>query len=146
MTTRPRLVPELAVDDVIQSLTFWVDLVGFAVKYARPEQGFAYLTLDGADIMLDQRDRGDPARRGIWDTGPLQRPYGRGVNFELQIDNLAEMLARIETQGWPIFFGPEERWYRAGAIEIGVLQVLLQDPDGYLLRLQQRLGERPVTA
>jgi hypothetical protein len=37
---------------------------------------------------------------------------------------------------------PEEKWYRTGARETGVRQFLVQDPDGYLLRLQQRLGER----
>jgi hypothetical protein len=27
-------------------------------------------------------------------------------------------------------------------VEIGVQQFLVQDPDGYLVRLQQRIGER----
>ncbi len=141
---RPSLVPELDVTDVILSLTFWVDLLGFSVKYARLEDGFAYLVHEGAEIMLDQRNRGPVERRGLWETCPLERPFGRGLNLELQVDDLAEMLRRVEAQGWPIFFGPEDRWYRAGSIEIGVRQLLLQDPDGYLVRLQQKIGERPV--
>lgn len=139
-----RLVPELTVTNVIQSLVFWVDLLGFAVAYARPEEGFAYLTRDGAELMLDQRDRGSPDRRGVWETGPLELPFGRGINFQLQLDDIGELLERIEAQGWPVFFGPEERWYRIKDREIGVRQLLLQDPDGYLVRLQQRTGERPV--
>jgi catechol 2,3-dioxygenase-like lactoylglutathione lyase family enzyme len=140
----PRLVPALAVTDVVQSLVFWVDLLGFAVKYARMEEGFVCLTRDGADIMLDQRDRGPTDRRGIWDTGPMDHPFGRGINFQLAIEQLDPLLERILAQGWPIFFGPEERWYRIGDREAGVRQVLLQDPDGYLVRLQQTIGDRPT--
>ena len=46
--------------------------------------------------------------------------------------------------GWPIFVEPEEKWYRAGDVEIGVRQFLVQDPDGYLVRLQEEIGERPL--
>ena len=53
-------------------------------------------------------------------------------------------MQRITEAGWPIFVEPEEKWYRAGDVEIGVRQFLIQDPDGYLLRLQQEIGERPA--
>ena len=54
-------------------------------------------------------------------------------------------LQRITEAGWPIFVEPEEKWYRAGDVEIGVRQFLIQDPDGYLVRLQQEIGERPTS-
>lgn len=141
---RARLVPEMLVDDIQASLAFWRDVLGFAVKYDRPEACFAYLHLDGAEVMLEQRGVGPVERRGIWDTGPLQRPYGRGINLEIQIDDLAVVLARVTAAGVPLFWGPEERWYRTGADEVGVRQVLVQDPDGYLIRLQQTIGTRPA--
>ena len=90
--------------------------------------------------MLDQIDQGR-----TWATGPLEFPLGRGINFEVQVDNLDGTLQRITEAGWPIFVEPEEKWYRAGDIEIGVRQFLVQDPDGYLVRLQQELGERPTS-
>jgi hypothetical protein len=37
---------------------------------------------------------------------------------------------------------PETKWYRAGNHEVGVVQFLVQDPDGYLIRFQQSLGSR----
>jgi hypothetical protein len=49
----------------------------------------------------------------------------------------------LKEAGWPLFFGPEERCYRADTEEIGVHQFLVQDPDGYLLRFSQPLGRRP---
>ena len=84
MTERPRLVPELKVTDISASCRFWCGLLGFSVLYDRPEDGFAYLTLDGAEVMLDQRGAGALDRRGIWETGPMQPPFGRGINFQIQ--------------------------------------------------------------
>ncbi|WP_244876994.1 VOC family protein [Acidocella facilis] len=39
---------------------------------------------------------------------------------------------------------PEEAWYRAGEVEVGQRQFLVMDPDGYLLRLAEDIGERPA--
>ncbi|WP_193636372.1 VOC family protein [Brachybacterium subflavum] len=46
--------------------------------------------------------------------------------------------------GIALFLAPETRWYRTGVQETGVVQFLVQDPDGYLLRFQSSLGRRPV--
>lgn len=139
MTCEPGLVPELSVTDYEASRHFWCDLIGFSLHYERPEEGFGYLVLGSAHLMLDQINRGR-----TWATGALEPPLGRGINFEVQVENLDTALQRIMSAGWPIFVEPEEEWYRAGDIEIGVRQFLVQDPDGYLLRLQQEIGERPV--
>lgn len=139
MTCEPGLVPELSVTDYEASRHFWCDLVGFSLRYERPEEGFGYLVLEHAHLMLDQINQGR-----TWETGSLEPPLGRGINFEVQVEKLDTILRRIKNAGWPIFVEPEEKWYRAGDIEIGVRQFLVQDPDGYLLRLQQEIGERPV--
>ena len=34
----------------------------------------------------------------------------------------------------------EEKWYAAGSVETGVRQFLVQDPDGYLVRLAEELA------
>ena len=141
---RAKLVPELKVTDLAASLRFWRDILGFSVRYSRMNEGFAYLDLDGAQIMLDQRGLGPLERRGLWETGPMDYPLGRGINFEVRIVGLSEILARLEAAGVKIFFGPEERWYRVNSSEVGVRQFLVQDSDGYLVRLQERIGERPV--
>ena len=38
----------------------------------------------------------------------------------------------------------EEKWYRRDGFEVGNRQILVQDPDGYLLRFTEDLGERPL--
>jgi len=141
---RPKLVPELNVLDLATSLRFWRDILGFTISYARPEQGFASIARDGVAFMLETWGAGPPERAHIWDTGPLERPFGRGINFEITVDDLDVLLAALAQAGWPLFFGPEERWYRVDAEEVGVRQFLVQDPDGYLLRFSQPLGRRPA--
>jgi hypothetical protein len=63
------LTPELIVTDIKASLRFWRDLCGFRVAFERPNKGFAYLDLDGAQIMLEERDQ---SRN--WIVGPMEPP------------------------------------------------------------------------
>ncbi len=46
----PRLIPELVVTDIAVSVAFWRNVLGFAVIYDRPEDGFAMLQRDGVRI------------------------------------------------------------------------------------------------
>lgn len=141
---RAELVPELKITDLAESLRFWRDILGFRVLYDRPEDGFAYLDRDGAQIMLDERVPGPADRRSIWEAGPMEHPFGRGVNFQVQASDLQAIEARLKAAGLHLYHGPETQWYRVGANAIGVRQFLVQDPDGYLVRLQQKIGERPA--
>lgn len=140
MEQRAKLVPEFLVVDLERSLRFWRDLIGFAVAYDRPEDYFAYLDLDGAQIMLEQRA---PTVRE-WVTGSLEKPFGRGINFQIEVQTVQPILDRLAAANWPLFVEPEEAWYRNGDFESGQRQFLVMDPDGYLLRLAQVLGKRPI--
>jgi catechol 2,3-dioxygenase-like lactoylglutathione lyase family enzyme len=140
MRVSPRIVPELIVTDIAVSRMFWCDVLGYRVLWERP--GFAYLERDGGEIMLDQWDR--EAVGSPWVTGPLERPFGRGINFEIAVDDLDAEIARLNAAGVPFRLPPEEKWYQTGAVETGVRQLMILDPDGYLVRLQQTLGERPL--
>lgn len=136
---RARMVPELLVADLSRSLAFWMDLCGFKIAYRREAEGFAYLDLDGAQFMLEEV-RGDDN----WITGPLEAPRGRGVNFEIKVAAIEPLLERLAAARWPLYREPEARWYRSDAIEVGVRQFLVQDPDGYLLRFSAWVGDRPA--
>lgn len=134
-----RLVCELLVEDLGASRAFWEGLLGFGVAYQRPEQHFVYLERpDGAQIMLCQRS-------GKWETGALERPYGRGVMFQVFVEGLAEVEAALERAGQPLYAGPREVWRRWGDREGGKREIVVQDPDGYLVMLAEDLGERPLT-
>ena len=98
-----KLVPELKVSDLEASLRFWRDLLGFAVRYSRPEEGFAFLEREGAQIMLHQDDLG--SRPGVLITGDMQRPFGRGINFEIDASDLAPIIAAVAAAKWPSTWG-----------------------------------------
>jgi lactoylglutathione lyase len=113
-------------------------LLGFRVRYSRPEQRFAYLERDGAELMLEQpigKDR-------LWPRAELAQPFGRGVNFQIEVSDAERLHTTVLAAGVAIFLPLEERWYRREHDEIGVRQFAIQDPDGYLLRFSQVIGER----
>lgn len=132
------LVPELAVSDWRISRGFYCDLLGFSCVYERPEEGFCYLRLGQAELMIDQIGQGRDFDGGHL---PLQRPFGRGVNLQIRVDDVGPLLAALA--GRPLVLPPEDRWYRRGARETGNRQFVVADPDGYLLRFFEDLGERP---
>jgi catechol 2,3-dioxygenase-like lactoylglutathione lyase family enzyme len=135
--TFARLVPELLVSDVNVSLRFWCDLCGFKIAFDRLYEGFAYLDLDGAQVMLEERGRGRN-----WIAGQMEAPFGRGVNFQIGVKAIDPILASLNAANWPLFMKPEQKWYRTGDVESGVHQFLVQDPDGYLIRFSAGLGRR----
>lgn len=133
-----KLVPELLVEDIATSLAFWRDLLGFRVAYQRPTERFVYLERpEGAQLMLCQRS-------GKWETGPLQPPFGRGAMFQIYVDDLAPITARVIGSGYPLYAGPREVWRRLGDRDGGQREIFVQDPNGYLIMLAQDLGERPL--
>jgi catechol 2,3-dioxygenase-like lactoylglutathione lyase family enzyme len=133
----PALVPELLVRDLDRSRAFWCGLCGFAVRHDRPEDGFACLTLGRAQVMLEE------VSEGAWLTGPLDPPFGRGINLQIEVADLGALAARLEAAGVALHTQPETAWYRDGAVEHGQHQLLVQDPDGYLLRFIEPIGVRP---
>ncbi|MCF5142927.1 VOC family protein [Pseudomonas sp. PA-6-1D] len=138
MMHRNNLVPELMVTDLNRSLEFWVGCLGFTVAYQRLEDGFAYLDLDGAQVMLEQVD----PLASQWLTGALERPFGRGMNLQIDVVAVHPVIQRLERAAYPVFKACKDVWYRAGEVEVGQREFLVQDPDGYLVRLVERLGER----
>jgi catechol 2,3-dioxygenase-like lactoylglutathione lyase family enzyme len=131
------LVPEFSVANLEISRRFWCDLLGFRVAYERPENRFAYLERGKAQVMLDERN-------GNWETGALEVPLGRGINFQIFVDSIEPILASLKAAKWPLFMDTHDACYRVGDCVVGSRQFLAQDPDGYLLRFAQNLGHKPV--
>lgn len=133
----PRLIPELDVSDLAVSISFYA-LLGFTPGYARPEEGFAYMTGDGAHVMLQTAN--GPGRR--FRTADLDRPYGRGLNLQLEVADVRGIYDDVRAAGHRPRVDLEERWYRVGDQEVGNLQFVVDDPDGYLWRPFEDLGAR----
>ncbi|KFC68614.1 Glyoxalase-like domain protein [Devosia sp. LC5] len=105
------------------------------MRYSRPDEGFAYLELGAAELMLDQLGIGRD-----WVTAPLELPLGRGVNFQIEVVALDPVLARLQEAGVALFQPLETKAYRVGDDVVRQRQFCVQDPDGYLLRLWEQAG------
>jgi len=144
---RPALVPELYVADLARSLEFYLGALGFRIEYERPEERFAALSLGGAHLMLEQapslgRASADEFARGELRTADLVTPFGRGVNFEIAVRDVDAVDARLRERRHAFLLPLHERSYRVGDEQRVVRQLLVADPDGYLIRLSQALETR----
>jgi catechol 2,3-dioxygenase-like lactoylglutathione lyase family enzyme len=136
-TTAP-LVPELDVTDLERSLDVYLNVLGFRCHIRRPEEKFAYLIREDAHLMLEEA--GGPGRR--FDTAPLEYPFGRGMNLQIEVSNVDALYTNVQQSGLTVRIPIEERWYRHDEIELGNRQFVVADPDGYLLRFFSSLGSR----
>ena len=134
-----QIIPELGISDFKNSLKFYTDVIGFAVEYKREEEGFAFLSLGKCQLMIDEI-----GKSRTWKTANLERPLGRGVNFQIRVKSIAPIIKNLSKNKIKIFRGPEDRWYRINNKEVGNRQFLVQDPDGYLLRFYEDLGTKPL--
>jgi catechol 2,3-dioxygenase-like lactoylglutathione lyase family enzyme len=130
------LVPELIVSDFGRSLRFYRDVLGFRVMWERPEERFAYLGREGAELMLEQ-----PVGRHFL-AGPLEHPYGRGMNLQIRVADVDALHEASLAEGARILLPMEEKWYHTGPVLSGNRQFVVLDPDGYLLRFYADLGTR----
>ena len=121
------LIPELTVKDIERTKTFYTDVLGFTVEYEREEDRFVFLSLEGNQLMFEQEN-------GNWDTGVLEYPYGRGVNFEMRVSDVDDLYETVLKHGIPVFRELRTSHYRNDDEDIIQKEFLLLDPDGYLLR------------
>lgn len=134
-----QLTPELSVSDFKKSLHFYTEILGFSILYQREEEGFAFLQLGNAQIMIDEIGKGR-----TWQTGDFEYPLGRGINFQIEVVSIEPILAKLKEHSVELFLEVEEKWYRKDDHEVGNKQFLVMDPDGYLLRFAEDLGSRPT--
>jgi len=70
------LYPEFIVKDLDRSSNFYVGIIGFEIKFSRPEERFQYLTFGSAHIMLLEDNQNQHSR-----TGPWSIPGGRALIY-----------------------------------------------------------------
>ena len=135
-TSTPRVIPELLCADLARSLRFYADALGFDVLYDEPERGAAYLDLDGAHVMLQE-----PAGRSFA-IGTPPEPLGQGLQLQIACWDAQGLYDAAVAAGATIPLPLEENWYPVGQDEVGQRHFVVADPDGYLLRFYEDLGQR----
>ena len=130
------MVPELSVSNFSNSLTFYCDLLGFNVRNQIENPDFAYLEFEQVQIMIEQ------IHQHTWITGSFDTPFGRGVNFQIELSDISSVYRRLKAAHVELFREMYDTWYDIGDKLSGQREFLVQDPDGYLLRFSQYLGEK----
>lgn len=125
-----KLVPELSVADVEKSKKFYIDIMGFLLEYERKQDKFVFLSYYGSQIMLEQIN-------GNWNTGKLEYPFGRGINFQIETTEIYELEKRLKNNNIKPYKPIFESDYKVDNTTYTEIQLLVQDPDGYLLRFSQ---------
>ena len=130
-----KLIPELSVRDIEKSKDFYINILGFELKYERVQDKFAFLEYKWAQIMIEEINN-------HWITGELSYPFGRGINFQIETDEIENISARLKENNVEIFKDVFDSKYVAQDITYIEKELLVQDPDGYLLRFQQDNKEK----
>lgn len=129
-----KLIPELTVSDINISKHFYIDILGFTLEYERADEGFAFISLGEAQLMLDSMN-------GNWVTGIMEYPFGRGINFQIEVDNLDEISLKLHQNGIQPFKDTFISLYKCDDITYTEKELLVLDPDGYLLRFSETTEE-----
>jgi len=125
-----KLVPELSVTDINISKHFYIDILNFKLEYERKDDKFAFLSYQGSQLMIEQINDN-------WNVGELEHPFGRGVNFQIETNEIEEISKRLKSNNVKIYKDIFKSEYVANGEVFVEQELLVQDPDGYLLRFQQ---------
>ena len=130
------LIPELRVFDLKKSIKFYTEVLGFKIEYERKD--FAMVVLDDCQIILQKLTL--PSVKDSWNvTDDMQYPLGRGINFQIILPDISKIYNNLRKYNIKIFIDLIVSDYQENDINNHVLEFLVQDPDGYLLRFQQNI-------
>ena len=132
------LLPELYVTDFNNSLHFYVEILGFELEYKRDNPKFGFLSYQGSQLMIQELVSGEKEK------SKLEYPFGRGINFQIETNNVQKIIDSLKKNNYLLKRGIKDSWYRENNILHGCLEILVMDPDGYLLRFSQSIGIKQV--
>lgn len=133
------MVPELTVSNFAASLEFYEEKLGFEVRFSRSDSApFAYLDFEGSQLMLEE------FHQDAWNVAELQKPYGRGINLQIECSDADLLRDSLTNSDYPLYRETKDVWRETDNTLSGQREFLVQDPDGYLLRFSEHLGERDL--
>ena len=121
-----KLIPELSVTNIDKSKEFYLKL-GFKIMYERKEDKFAFLELEGNQLMIEEINDN-------WNTGKLEYPFGRGINISMTINDIDKYYQELINKKISFFKDIMTNEYDVNGKTYLDKEFLIQDPDGYLLR------------
>ena len=117
----------LYVRDAQRSLAFYRDVLGFQVKFAKPE--IALLARGGMQLYLTAESPETPDKPGIV-LAPPRDPARPPVDLIFEVRDARREYAELSARGLQFFTEPQ-------APPWGGLRCFARDPDGYLIEIEQ---------
>ena len=121
------LIPELSVVDIEKSKEFYINILGFKLEYEREEDKFVFLSLGDVQIMIEEVN-------GYWDTAEIEYPFGRGINFQIKVNNVQIIRDNLVGNNIELFRDITISEYGCNGEILLQKEFLVQDLNGYLLR------------
>lgn len=125
-----KLIPELTVSDINTTKKFYTEVLGFKIEYERINDKFVFLSLGEAQLMIEQINDN-------WTVGELKYPFGNGINLQIEINNLDSFVKKVKSKNIILFKDIFTSYYQCDNVCYMEKEVLIQDPDGYLLRFSE---------
>jgi len=132
------IIAELFVIDFKKTLHFYIDILGFKIEYQRKNPNFAFLSYEKSQLMIQELKSGEKEKE------KLEYPFGRGINFQIETPSVVKIIKTLKKHKYPIVKDVKDSWYKGNKILYGCREILVKDPDGYLLRFSEDLGEKPI--
>lgn len=132
------ILPELYITNFEISLHFYVKIIGFTLEYRRDNPKFGFLSYQGSQLMIQELVSGEK------ELEKLEKPFGNGINFQIETNSVQTIIDSLTKNKYPLKRGIKDSWYREDNILHGCREILVTDPDGYLLRFSESIGEKPI--
>jgi catechol 2,3-dioxygenase-like lactoylglutathione lyase family enzyme len=122
------LTPNLIVSDVVRSIEFYRDVLGFTVVHTVPEAApYVFAMVQSGPVKIFFNAPGPavaeyPAFKG--------RPIGGTLTLFIDVENIAQAHAALKDKV-KIVMPLETKWY-------GNTEFAFEDPDGYLITFAER--------
>ena len=136
--TYNRLIPEITVTSIKESLSFYCDVLGFEKTYEGEDKDFSFISFYGSQLLLQENSN------EAWKKYELEYPFGRGVNFSIETDDIDKLVSNLEKANISLLCPLEERWYKKDDMEHGEKHFIVMDPDGYILRFMQKKRKKTI--
>ncbi|GAG19051.1 unnamed protein product, partial [marine sediment metagenome] len=122
------IIAELFVTDFKKSLHFYADILGFKIEYQRKNPNFAFLSYGKSQMMIQELKPGEKEKE------KLEYPFGRGINFQIETKSVKKIINALKKHNYSLARGIKNSWYKGNKTLYGCREILVNDPDGYLLR------------
>jgi len=130
------ILPELYITNFKKSIHFYIDILGFKLEYERENPRFAFLSYQKSQLMIQELVIGEKEEE------KLEYPFGRGINFQIETESVEKIISSLLKNNYPLKRGIKDSWYRENKTLYGCREILVVDPDGYLLRFSQDIGTK----